>query len=310
MLAIVCALFGASVIFISDFMIIPLTAVYAVLLWFESQNKLVAALLPLPILALSVLGGISTVFSVATAFCAGLIVFFMYKANISKSDTALALTAFFAFYLVFSLFIAISAITKEYSFASAFEYYNSFMETQKDAFVDAFSQFATTDQNGELTYLFTEENAELIFLSMARLSIAFIVILAFFLSGFALKIFTKLVTRAEADETYIRSWRFMLPSMYAYFFGFIFIFSFLLGNGSGIAAMAVQNLTYIFMAMFGYIGLMHLIAMSSQMRRRYLFLFVVFLSFVFLSITALQILSFLGAYVAILYNRFTEQKNN
>ena len=308
MLAIICALFGAAVIFISDFMIIPLAAVYAALLWFDQKNKLWAALLPLLILALSVLGGIATVFSVASGFCAALIVYFMYKANASKPDTALALTAFFAFYLLFSLFIAISAITKEYSIASAFEYYGSFMETQRAAFVDAFSQLTVTDQNGEISYLITEENAELLFLSMARLSIAFIVIIAFILGGLTLKIFSKIVTRAEADETHIRSWRFMLPSIYAYFYGFIFIFSFLLGNGDGIAAMAVQNLTYIFMAMFGYIGLMHLISISSQMRRKYLFLFFVFFSFVLLSISALQILSFLGAYVSILYNRFTEQK--
>lgn len=62
MLAIICALFGAAAIFISDFMIIPLAAVYAALLWFDQKNKLWAALLPLVILALSVLGGIATVF--------------------------------------------------------------------------------------------------------------------------------------------------------------------------------------------------------------------------------------------------------
>ncbi len=310
MLAIICALLGSSILLLSDLMIIPFAASYAALLWFDSKNKLLSALLPIPLLALSFFGGIGSIFSVAVGFCMGLILFFMYRAKISKSDTALALTAFFVFFLLFSLFIQICLITKSYSIASAVEYYNAFMEAQKASFVEAFSSLAVTDQNGVSNYLFTKENAELMFLSIAKLTIAFFVIVAFLMCGFTLKIFSRLIIGAQEDETYIRSWRFALPNLYAYFYAIIFILSFILGNGEGIAAVAIQNLTYIFMVMFGYIGLRHLTLMSTQMRRKGFFFIAVIFAIMLFNVTALQILSFLGAYVTILSNRTTESNND
>lgn len=310
MLAIICALLGSSIVLLSDFMIIPFAAVYAALLWFDAKKKILSALLPVPILAFSCLGGVATIFSVAVGFCMGLIIFFMYRAKISKLDTALALTAFFSLYLFFSLFIQICLITKDYSIASAFEYYNTFMETQKASFVEAFSALAVTDQSGATNYLFTKETAELMFLSVAKLTIAFLVITAFLMCGFTLKIFSRVIIGAQENEEYIRTWRFALPNLYAYFYAVVFILSFMLGNGEDVAAIAIQNLSYVFMAMFAYIGLRHLLLVSLQVRRKGMFYLIVFMGIMLFSVTAIQILSFLGAYVTILSNRSIEPDNN
>lgn len=310
MLTIICALLGVSIVFVSDLMIIPLAAFYASLLWFEPKAKLRSALLPFPILALSFIGGVISVFSVATAFCGGIILFFLYKKGATKAITALALTAFFILYLIVSLFIVICMITKEYSIVSAFENLIFLIEEIKEKIVSDLSNISVIDQNGENHYIFSKPTAELLILSVMRLLPAFVAILAFLLCGFTLKIFSRLIAHAEADEAHIRSWRFVLPALYAYFFGFVFVLSFFLGNGEDVVAASVQNLAYIFIAIFGYVGIRHLLVISSHVRNRFAFFVVLLFAFALLNVTALQILAFLGAYVTILYHRSMEHKND
>lgn len=310
LLAVICALLSASIIFISDLMIIPFSAAYAGLLWFDSKKKLWSAILPVPMLALSFIGGYGVVFSVSIGFCIGLVLFLMYKSGVTRADAALALTACFVFFLIFSLYISVCLSTKNYSIAAAIEYYNTYLDMQKASFIEAFSSITVKDQAGNSLFPFTREAAEQMFLSFAKLIVAFFVIVAFFLSGLTLKIFTKLLSGASADASAIHSWRFSLPSLYAYFYVLLFIFSIFTGSTESIFAYAVANLSYIFMAVFAYIGLRHLFIVSSQTGRRNIWILMAIFGIMLFGATAIQILSFLGAYVTVLSNQALNSGKN
>ena len=295
-------LFGVADIFVSDFFIVPLAAFYALVLWFAKEHKLLCAILPLPILAASFFGGVGAVLSVCFALCCGLVLWWMYRFGCTKFDTALAVTALFSLYLFIALFFAACAITKEYTFASFLSYYEEFLETQKVAFVDAFSDIHVVDEKGTNVYLFTEEIAEEMFLSVARLSFALLVIVALLLCGLTCKIFSRVTAHVEKDEMKIRFWRFLPPNVIVYFYLICYIVLIFVASKENLFSVVLQNLFYIFMVAFAYMGLRHLVSMLSSQRKGSLLLLFVVLLFV-LNVSAIQILSLFGAYATIGANR-------
>ncbi len=297
------ALLGIGVVFFSDLLIIPLAAFFALLLWFAPKAKILCALIPFLLLVLSFFDGVGGIFAIASALSCGLLLWLMYRFRFNKTDTVFAITAFFVFYLLIALFLSVGSITKEYNLQSVMTYLESFMQTQKESFVDAFSELHITDEKGVNMYLFTEETAEAVFLSVARLSVSFLIISAFVLCGLTCKIFSRMVAYAERDEAYIRAWRFLPPSIAAYFYIALVVLSFFVGSAETVFAIAIQNLIYIFMAVFAYVGLRHLIFVAAQAKRRGFFLLVVGFLLILLNVSALQILSFLGTYVAVISNR-------
>lgn len=299
-------LFGIGVVFVSDFLIVPLAAFYALVLWFFKDNKLFCSLLPLPILALSVFDGIGAILASCFALCVGLLLWWMYQAHLSKFDTAFAITAVFTLYLLLALFFAVGEITKEYTFDAFFAYYAEFIETQQSAFVSAFSEFHVVDESGANVYLFTEEIAEEMFLSVIRLMLAFFVIAAFFICGLTCKIFSRVVRYAEKEEEKICAWRFLPPNIMVYFYLASYVASFFAASGESVFGSAVQNIFYIFMAVFAYMGMQHLLSVISKVERKGFMLLVIVALLIFLNISAVQILSFFGAYATIGKNRAKE----
>lgn len=306
-LAALTALFGIGMVLITDFFIIPFAAFYAILLWFAPKNKLLCALIPVAVLAISLLNGVVGIFTVSAGLCGGLLLCFMYRRRCTKLDTVLALTAFFTFYLLLSLFLSIGYYLKDYSFTSVMTYYEEFIETQKTTFVDTFSKLHVVNENGESTYLFTEADAEGMFLSAMRLTISFFVISSFLLCGITCKIFSKMVAYAERDETYVRSWRLLPPSLYVYFYIALFVLSFFAGTGESVFNVTVLNLYYIFMVFFAYIGIRHLFLVVSRARRKGPVILIIIGLVLFFSVSAIQILSFLGAYATIVSNRVLKE---
>lgn len=295
-------LFGVAIIFVSDMFIVPLAAFYALVLWFAKEKRLLCAVLPLPILAASFFVGMGAVLSVCFALCCGLLLWCMYRARCTKFDTALAITALFTLYLFVAFFLAACAITKEYTFASFIAFYEEFIEAQRVAFLDAFSEFHIVDEKGTETYMFTEEMINAMFLSVARMTFSLLVIFAFLLCGLTCKIFSFVVARAEKDEMRIREWRFLPTNVIVYFYLICYIVSIFVASRDSLFSVALQNLCYIFMFVFSYMGLRHLLFVFSNKRKGILILALFFLLFVF-NASGILILSFFGAYATIGVNR-------
>ncbi len=303
LLLILTALFGVATVMVAEICILPFGAFYALLLWFEPNRKLGSAILPILLLIFSFLGGIGGIFAICSGLCCGLLLWFCYKKQIGKTDTAFILTTFFVFYLLLALFLSIGNITKDYSFSAVLSYYDAFIEEQRVAFVDILSELQVADETGASRYLLNPETAEMIFFSVVRLSVSFIVIAAFVLCGLVLKIFSRMVTYAQRDEAYIRDWRFLLPNICVYFYFAVFVLSSFSGDMQSVFGITVQNLYSIFMVVFAYPGISHLAFLAKRTRRRTFFILLVIMSLFMLSVAAVQILSFLGVYATIAANR-------
>jgi hypothetical protein len=302
LLAALFLLFGLAVIFISDIFVAPFAAFYALVLWFAKDTKLLSAVLPLPILAISFFAGIGVILSVCVALCCGLLLWFMYRSRCTKFDTALAITAVFTLFLFVAFFLAACAITKEYTFASFISFYEDFIEAQRVAFADAFSDLHVVNENGEKMYMFTEEAINAMFLSVARMTFSLLVLFAFLFCGVTCKIFSFVVARAEKDEGRIRAWRFLPTNVIVYFYLICYIVSIFVASRESLFSVVVQNLSYIFMFVFFYMGLQHLLFVFSSKRKGMLILVLFFLLFV-LNASGILILSFFGAYATIGVNR-------
>lgn len=307
LLSVLTILFGIGAIFFFDFLILPLASFFALLLWFAPKSKLLCASISLALIAVSFLGGVRGVFSVCAGLCCGLILGFMYRARLNKTDTVLAMTAFFVVYLLLALFLSVAGITKEYSIDSVTDYLGTFLESQKVALIDLLSDFYVTDENGVRMYLFSRQDSEEMLLSVARLSVSYLVVAAFTLCGLVCKIFSRMVAYAERDDAYIRAWRFLPSRITAYFYILLVVLSFLTGSGESVFGGSVQNLLVIFMAVFAYIGVRHLIFVAAQAKRRGYSLLVIGFLLILLNVSAVQILSFLGTYVTIISNRVSKE---
>lgn len=307
LLSVLTVLFGIGVVFFFDFLILPLASFFALLLWFAPRSKLLSASISFALIALSFLGGIRGVFSVCAGLCCGLLLWFMYRARLSKTDTVLAVTAFFVFYLLLALFLSVAGITKEYSINSVTDYLGTYLESQKVAWIDLLSDFYVTDENGVRMYLVTRQDAEDMLLSVARLSVSYLIIAAFLLCGLVCKMFSRMVAYAERDDAYILAWRFLPSRITAYLYILLVVLSFLIGSVETVFGGSVQNLLVIFMAIFAYIGIRHLIFVTAQAKRRGYSLFIIGFLLILLNVSAVQILSFLGTYVTIISNRVSRE---
>lgn len=303
MLAAVIVLSGVAVFFVADIFILPLSAFFALLLRFEPNKKPFSMAISVILVATSFFGGVGGVFSVCFGLCCGLLLWVMYRARLCKADTVFAITAFLCLYLFVALFLAIGSIQNDYSLSAALSYYEEFVAQQRINFINQMSEIVITDEAGKKHFLFNLQTAEEMFLSLVRLSISFFIITAFFLCGIICKIFTRVAAYAEKEDSYVLRWKFCPPSVVAYIYSALFVVSLFSAGGESIFAFTVINLQYVLMAVFGYLGLCHLLKVLKDARRKRTSIFIVFLMIFVLSISAIQILSLLGVYTTIVTNR-------
>ena len=301
LLSVLTVLLGIAAVMVAEIFILPLGALFALLLWFEPKRKLCSIFIPIFLLAFSFLGGVGGILYVCIGLFSGFLLWFCYKKGIEKNDTVFILTAFFVFYIFLTLFFVLGAIAKDYSFSAVLSCYEAVVEKLKVKFISAFSEIAVMDEAGSTQLVFNDETLEMLFVSFMRLTVAYIVISGFVFCGVVCKMFSFAVRYAQCDESRIRGWKFQLPNLFVYFYLAVFILSALLGAESAFG-IALQNLNSIFMAVFAYHGIAFLFSEVKKSNRRGLYIPIV-LGMLMLFAFAVQILSYLGAYATIVANR-------
>lgn len=290
------ALATLAVLFVSD-IFLPVAAGFFAALFLYDRKKLLSLLLFALSLVPAVLLGIGSVFAVLCIFAIGVLCASLYRGGTDKSFSALCVNAVFLVYLFAVLYALAVSQGAEASLSAVLDYYAAYIEEAKASFVKTVTSLTTSMTDGTAAFLMTAEEAEELFLSMTRLLLAFLAVFAFVLTGITYKVFCRVVVALDAEPDRMREYRFAPAPIFAVFYGVLFLLSLFFSNSQGSLALALNNLFYVFMAVFAYVGIrFSLFALSHARHRGFgMAIFVCFL--LFANIAALELLSVFGMLV-------------
>ena len=279
---------------------IPFASALVAAIWVTDRSpKHVASILvsALVLLLNGLVGGPVSVIGLEILLIAAVITF-AYTRKRSKSEAALILTVLVAVCTVISLIFGAMNTTEVYTLESVETFYTRMIDDMRAGFTEMVETYisALPGKSGEVV-LSTEDINE-VFDTMLGSIVGVIVVIAFAIAGFSLKIFNSIMRRLTPEDEFTANWRFSTPPAYAYFYFALYLLSIFL-RGNGALALTVINLSTVFMAVYAYVGFDGIVSIASQKFGRAKTLAVALVALLFFSTFALQLLALFGAYATI-----------
>ncbi len=239
------------------------------------------------------------------------IIAFMYKRNYRKSTTCAVLTASVVLFIALTLIIAPMLETGVATLDAVKDYYTDMLDAARADFISGMKNMLDTvsANSAEGVYLPMAEDFGLIFDSFVNSLISIIVIIGFFVSGIALKIFSLVMGACSEDSKKNSEWRFNTTSLFAYFYIALFIVSTFISLENDTFSLTVINLYNIFMFVFAYIGLRSVYYMIRAKRSALFAVIVLGAAFMIMSVMSVQLLSAVGATMTVITNKFSQDGN-
>ena len=304
-LSILALLFSVAAAFLGELIIALAVAPLAAIIAFEKNEKrFLSYIIPVLILAVNFLiNGLLSVIGieiVTVAITIGL----MYKFGRSKTECVLAVTVIMSLMLALSLAFAAMNETGVRTLESVMSFYKNGFEAMKKDFVEQLTSLTENMGDGTEMLVFPEEQAIALFDMLANMLISIMIIVAFALSGIIFKAYSALVLRISSDPERILKWRFMTPSIFAYFYIALFVLYLLLGASTDVFAISVMNLYNVFTYVYAYFGFGYAVAIFSRGRSRGFAVAIIIAAILITANLAIEILAFLGVFYTITYNKF------
>ena len=249
---------------------------------------------------LSVVGVEAVIISVVIAYS--------FLRGLGKAECVLWLTVVTSVMLVLALAFAAMNETGIYTYEAVVSFYQNGLDAMKNDFVSNMSLLSSSLGDGTEMLIYTAEEAAALFDMLLNMMLSIIVIISLVLVGIILKIFSAFMIRVSDNPERILSWRFVTPNLFAYFYLTLFVLYFILASSGGALAISVMNLYNIFMAIYAYFGFGYATAFLSKGRSRGFATVMVIIGCVLFSSFAFQILSVLGVFFTINYNKLNPQK--
>ena len=299
--ALLCTLFG--------YICIPFAAgFYAVLVLAESKGRfLFSFLIPSITFALNVfLNGFYSLEGIAYV-AVGLVLYFCYRKNKTKNETAFWVTSLIILLFLFSAALVAFEEMGNVRLSAVSDFYGEIYNVQRTNVMSVLTMLATKNELGVTTYLYNTSVAEEMFIGMVKLLIPLIILSAFLLCGLSVKIFTGKASKYNDETVKVFDWKFCPPSIVSYFFLIVSIMTIFVTDG--IFAESVYYLDFIFSFVFAYMGFKFLRMLSKDIRGGS-FVTVIFVLLLFLSASfAFSLLTYFGAFYTISTNKKLNVEN-
>ena len=240
-----CALLGGLFLIVT----IPFLATM-ICLEFSSSGKVFSIVsCALNLIVTFVLGGYYFVFGLASVLCAFVLAFYIINQR-EKSECVAICTFIISLAILSSFALEAIAVSGASSLQGIIDYYSSVFSGAKSAFLDAFEL-----QISSMPYDVDEAKAILdsmsvMFDSIMYSALSFIVIFAFAVCGFSMKVFSVLMHRNSKNGMTVLRWRFSLSSVIAYAASIIIVLSFFASGSTDLFSLTVVNLYNIFSVIF------------------------------------------------------------
>ena len=305
-IAVLTAIFGIATVFLG-YLIVPISAAfYATLLISENKNKrILSYILPVTIVfldfSLNWVNGFFSEQSIAYVVL-GLVLYFCYTKKRSKCECATLLTATTCIFMAIGLvFLGFNEIESP-NFAALAELIKGIYYSEKNVFIEYLSSISSTDEFGIEFFAITREYAEELFHTILCIIPAIFVILAFAISGLAIKFFSAFSkNRIEEDEINDK-WMFIPSTIFTYVYITLAILS-TFASGNDIFTLTVINLNCILLPVFAYVGVKFIYFILSSKRGGFFAIVIIAAAICLLTITAIEILSYIGAYITLATNK-------
>ncbi len=300
-----------STVILGEFVLPLAIAFYAALITFEKNTHIlsfICALIGFATLLIPV--SIPAIWGSVAVIC-GFSLFFLFRSGNAKSDSAIILTLLISAAIVLSFVVVAYKFTDEFSLESTVKYFSGLFEELKIYLIDAFSAMkaSVSEQVGEFAspdqiegFPISEEALSDGLTLMFNMIVSFIVVIAFLIVGLAIKLFTFIVRKNTDQNSSIHSWKFSVPSLYAYLFLIVFLLSSFVSPFENFGIVII-NLSNIFTFVFAYIGFKAFKDLLTKKGKRVLGILLPILGVVFLGSVVLDVLSAFGAVSTIISNK-------
>ncbi len=280
-------------------------ATYAALLFYENKTRrIISIILPVVFLVLNcALNGFFSAEGVVYVVI-GLLIYLFFDRKKSKTEAIAWLT------ILLTLFILISAVlfafdaNESASFTALADYYYNLYTSQKTKFIDYFSSLAAKDTDGVAYFIYTREYSENLFHSFVLLLPSLIVIIAFALAGFTLKIFSSLTLKITGDELEIAKWTFIPSKPISITYIVLAVITMFMDSTDDIFSISLVNIYYILLSVFAYFGFKFIYLLISARKGGAYAVFLVLIAFALIGTNTVLLLSYIGVY----YSMFLQKQ--
>lgn len=270
----------------------------ALFLFEKPKSRFLSYIVPLLTVAICILvNGIYALISVEYIILA-LIITLCYLRSKSKAECSLYLTLTVALFILLSLYLGAASSIGDFAPESVMEHYTALYNEIKISFVNFVTESQVTLEDGAVQQIMTRDDALYYFGELSKMAVSIIAIVAFAISGVALKIFTATALLVSKNGI-LKTFAHFLPSnavAYAYIISAIIS---IFAPATDLFGITLANITQILLMVFAYIGIKYVFTVAKISDRKttvYLFLAA---AIVLLPGVAFQVLSYLGAWITI-----------
>lgn len=230
-----------------------------------------------------------------------------YLKRVDKCDTVIYSTASASLFLVLIGVLYLLGVFEGSALKDVINNLLLLFERMKEGVIKAVTDAATLTGNLD-NMLSKDEISDLLNVYLDVL-IALIVILAFAIVGFTCKIFSALMRRYERSSDHINSWSFIPPSLFAYFYFIVALFSAFVHEPGDAISVSVLNLYLIFLFVFAYVGYKFITGMFRAAGHHFAGLPIILITVLFSSFMP-QFLAVIGAFTAIKHSKIPDSSNS
>lgn len=275
----------------------------AALFIFENPKKRVLSyFIPIiPVIIAAIFFGLFALITIQYAVYAILLAL-CYRYSKSKAYCALYLTFAIAVMMLVSLYISGAIQVNSALPQDVIDYYSTVYTELKGKIVDYLSGYSVTNKDGSIEKPISADVAGSYIDLISKFAVGIVGILAFLISGIAIKTFTSLILRYSKNGI-LKSFAHFLPSnSCAYIYIIVGVLSIFVGTTDTVD-LTILNISRILMFVFAYMGIQYLLAVAKLSERRSTFLTFLVAGILLLNVTAIQLISYFGVWITIGTNR-------
>lgn len=302
-LSVATLLFGLGYCLFGELLLPFAISSLAALFVFEKPSKRFLSYLipPIPVIIAVSLYGTFALITVQYIFYA-LILALVYRFSKTKATAAFYLTFLIALFTVASLYISGAIAAESFLPKAVTDYYSDGYTELKARLVAYLSEYTVTANDGSIQKPVSAEAAGEIIDMASELAVSFVGILAFLIAGISIKLFKALILHFSKNGI-LKSFSHFLPSnTAAYVYVVVSILSIFVGT-SDVIDLTILNLAQILMCVFAYMGFQYVLMLGKITGRKTTVILGLIAAILLLNTLALQILSYLGAWITIGTNK-------
>ena len=227
-----------------------------------------------------------------------------YSKKISKGEVAFWTTLSLIVLMLISALILPFDLNGSVGFISIKQFYSNLYGNYRTMFVEYITSLAKTSTSGLVFFAYNTFEAEQMFDELVMSIIPMLILLSFALSGFSLKLFSRITVKYSGDDGAVDGWDFKTSNTVAYFYIAVSVFAALNAFNGSVFDYTLIALDTVFSAVFAYIGIKSCYRfLVSRGRSSFFSVALLAIVFVLLSSIAVSAFSYLGVFVNIIMNK-------